>query len=224
MSLTAYNPNDPAQTSFLQALALGETGGSAYAPTEGVGGVNLSGAPTDAYGFPQWAGQGGSHAAGIFQFQPATWDALASQYGLNFQNPEDQATGAWILAQQTDPNISSDLTAGNFSSIQSALASIWPSVTGNAAAPAGLANNLASGLGAGTSLGSSPSNASTSAPSSTSGGSGWIAAIENFFVRFGLIIVGALLVLIALWVLLSKQGVLPSPSDVGEGVAKAVAL
>jgi hypothetical protein len=152
-SFVAFNPNDPVQQQFLSSLALGETANSSYAATEGFGGVNLADAPTDQYGFPQWQGQGNSHAAGIFQFQPATWDALAQQYGLNFSDAGDQEAGAWYLAQQTyntktGGNLYGDLSTGNTSKLNSALASVWPSVSGNAASPHGLAAAIAGGDGA----------------------------------------------------------------------------
>ena len=87
--LVAYNPDDPAQAGFLAALAQGETGGAANSASLGTGQTNLSGLATDQYGFPQWTGLGNSHAAGTFQFQPGTWDAIASKFNLNFQNPQD---------------------------------------------------------------------------------------------------------------------------------------
>lgn len=149
----AFNPNDPVQQQFLSSLALGETGHSSYAATEGFGGSNLASADVDQYGFPQWSGQGNSHAAGIFQFQPATWSALAQQYGLNFADAGDQEAGAWYLAQQTysaktGGSLYGDLSTGVTSKLNSALAAIWPSVQGNAASPHGLASAFAGGEGA----------------------------------------------------------------------------
>lgn len=151
--IVAFDPNDPTQRSFLSALALGETGNSSYAATEGFGGANLENSPTNQYGFPQWEGSGTTHAAGIFQFQPGTWDSLASQFNLNFGNVSDQEAGGWYLAQQayqgkTGRSLYDDLSSGNLGSVNSALQSIWPSVAGNAAAPQGLAASLAGGQGA----------------------------------------------------------------------------
>lgn len=150
----AFDPNDPVQQAFLSALALGETGNSSYAATEGVGGTDLAGdTSTDSAGFPLWSGEGDSHAAGIFQFEPATWDSIAQQYGLNFANTSDQEAGAWYLAQQTysadtGRSLYSDLSSDNYSFLDTALAKVWPSVAGNAAAPQGLAATLAGGGGA----------------------------------------------------------------------------
>lgn len=228
----AYNPTDPAQAAFLSALSYGETGGgnASTSPwTEGYGGANLSNAPTDQYGFPQWSGVGNTHAAGAYQFQPGTWSDLAQQYGLNFQNPQDQSAGAWYLAQQTyakntgGGSLESALQAGNFKQVQNALASIWPSVTGSGAAPMGLAQDLAQGIGT-NGISSSAAQAianDTGANQSSGGGSsagGIVAVIQNFFVRGGLILVGGIVVIAALWMLLSNQGIVPSPKKLVESV------
>lgn len=241
--LVAYNPNDPVQQAFLSALALGETGNSSYAATEGVGGVNLADDTSENdFGFPTWQGEGDSHAAGIFQFEPATWDSLASQYGLNFQNTSDQEAGAWYLAQQTyqsktGGSLYGALSGGNYSSVQSALASIWPSVTGNQAAPQGLAASLAGGQGsnltfpgssssasgASTSSGTSSTASGNSANQSESGVGTLFGDIENWFERGGLIIVGGLIIIVALWALLASQKVVPSPVKVAKDAAGAIA-
>lgn len=68
-----------------------ESGGNPYI---GFGGVDLSGAPLDPYGFPIWKGrmgpQGISHAAGLYQFQPATWRAYAAPLGITDFSPASQ--------------------------------------------------------------------------------------------------------------------------------------
>lgn len=227
MAAVAYNPDDPLQTAFLTALAQGETGGSSYAATEGVGGSNLAGDATDQYGFPQWTGLGNSHAAGIFQFQPGTWDSIASEYDLNFQNPSDQSEGAWYEAEQADPNLESQLQSGDYSAIQSALQSIWPSVTGNQAAPQGLAASLSQAISAEASGTAGTTTGGTTATSGTTGGTtvtpspaaaassgGLFSWIGDQFARGGLIIVGTVVILVALWMLLSNQGVVPGPKKV----------
>lgn len=208
MSVVAYNAYDPVQQSFLSALALGETGGGANAGFLGTGGSDLSGNTTDQYGFPIWSGVGNSHAAGTYQFQPSTWDSIAQEYNLNFSNAQDQNAGAWYLAQQADPDLEADLQAGNYSKVQSALQSIWPSVTGNAAIPQGLAAALASGQGAPI---AGPSTDPTSPSSSASTSTNPFAIIENWFLRGGLIVVGTLVILISLWYLLANQGIVPGP-------------
>lgn len=67
-------------------------------PYKGYGGTDLSKAPLDQYGFPQWAGaipKGGteadrSHAAGLYQFQPDTWRRYAEPLGIKDFSPESQ--------------------------------------------------------------------------------------------------------------------------------------
>lgn len=151
----AYNPDDSTQTGFLSALALGETGNSSYASTEGFGGVNLAGDPnTDQYGFPvQGAGSNVSSAAGTYQFVKGTYDSVASQLGLTDFSQSSQNEAAWQYAQQvygqkTGGSLYQALQNGDYRSIQDALASVWPSVSGNGAAPQGLAASLAGGQGA----------------------------------------------------------------------------
>jgi|SRR6185437_1374928 len=188
--LVAYNPNDPAQAGFLAALAQGETGGAVNSAFTGTGGANLSGLSSDQYGFPSWTGLGNSHAAGTFQFQPGTWDAIASQFNLNFQNPQDQAEGAWYLAQQTyaQKNNGASLetalnTPADYGSVQSSLSKVWTSVTGNQANPTGLASVLGSYISSATTAGTTGSTTTagdTSGSSTSSGGvMNWLANVLN---------------------------------------------
>jgi muramidase (phage lysozyme) len=235
MASVAYNPDDPTQAGFLSALALGETGGNPGAYAIGVGGADLTGAPTDQYGFPQWTGQGSSHAAGAFQFQPGTFDPIAATHGLNFENPEDQNAAAWYYAQSTyaaagGGDLETALqTPSAFAGVQAALAKVWPSVTGNAATHGqGLASDLASGAGA--PIAGAPSGTAGAAGTPASGQSGagagpadFIATVESFFVRFGLIIAGSLIVIVALWQLLSQTGVVPSPAQTAKAAGKGAA-
>jgi len=220
-----YNPSDPTQQAFLSALAYGETGSNGGL-MEGVGSADLSSAPVDQYGFPQWLGQGDSHAAGPFQFQPGTWDQLAAAYNLNFGSLSNQEQGAWTLAsttyqQKTGQSLEAALQAGDYNSVQTALASVWPSVTGGPGNPQGLAGDLASGTGAALGF---PGAATVPAAGSagTAGAGGIIGGIENFFVRFGLIAIGGIVVIVALWQLLANQGAVPSPGQTvkaaGEGI------
>lgn len=231
----AYNPSDPVQQSFLSDLALGETGvHGTY--TEGFGGVDLAGATGNQYGFPTWGGSstgaGPTHAAGLYQFEPGTWDSIAANLGITDFSPNSQNEAAWTLAQQTygaktgGASLEAALQSGNYSSIQSALASVWPSVVGNASNPGGLANLLASG-GAGSQGVLNPGGAT--AP--TSGGAsqslgflGSITDVEQFFVRFGLVIIGGLIVLVALWQLLSDNTDIPSPGDTVSAAGHAATM
>lgn len=218
MATVAYDPNNSVQQKFLRALALGETGNAGLsAVLEGVGGSNLSGSSYDQYGFPQWQGEGSSHAAGIFQFEPSTWDSLASTYNLNFGNATDQQEGAWYLAQDTyaqntgGKSLIDALNSGDYGSIQSALSGVWPSVTGNQANPQGLAAALQSGAGADLS-----GSGSSSSSSSSSGSGGILADVENWFTRFGLIAVGSVIVILALYFILKKYDVIPPISSVAK--------
>lgn len=231
--LVGFNPDDPLQQSFLQALAQGETGGAANAAQMGVGGANLSGSSTDEYGFPLWTGLGNSHAAGTYQFQPGTWDAIASQFGLSFSNSSDQSAGAWYLAEQTyqqktGGSLEDALSSGKFSSVQAALASIWPSVTGNQAAPQGLAASLSSGA---TTSAATPSD--TTAGGSTVDANGNTSRVNGFlngtlgavgsivgdqFSRVGLIVLGVVIIGAALWALLAQQGIAPTPRQLVKSV------
>jgi hypothetical protein len=218
-AIVGYDPNNAAQTSFLGALALGETGTTPWAAIEGVGGTNLSSYATDQYGFPQWGGFGDSHAAGTYQFQPGTWDALAKKYGLNFQSASDQNEGAWYYAQQvysqkTGGSLSDALAAGDYSSVQSALAGVWPSVTGNGSSK-GLAYNLANGKGATLPGGQASTQNAPGAMSVSSDSS-----LTSWLVRGGLLIVGALVLVVALWQMLSQHSSVPSPGQTLKGAAK----
>jgi len=229
MSDVGFNASDPVITKFLSALALGETGGATNAATLGTGGADLSGASHDVYGFPDWSGNGASHAAGIYQFQPGTWDSVAAEHNLDFANPTDQSAGAWYEAQKTyaaktGGSLYDALKNGDYSSIQQALADVWPSVQGNSASPQGLSGALENGQGAnlGLDASSSASSDGTSDSSSGTGGTGIIATIENFFVRGGLIIIGGIIVIVALWYLLSQNDVISSPGDTAKAIAKGI--
>lgn len=216
----AYDPNNATQNRFLSALQLGETGRTPWAAIEGVGGTNLSSYATDQYGFPQWGGYGDSHAAGAYQFQPGTWDEIASKFGLNFQNPQDQTEGAWYYAQQTyaaktGGSLQAALDAGDYTSVQNALKSAWPSVTGNGATGGKtLAENIAAGIGADLPAGD---QASTQNVPGQMGGS---SSIGSWLVRGGLILVGLVILVIALWQMMSQTGSVPSPGSVAKGAAK----
>jgi len=236
----AYNPFDPVQAKFLSSLALGEspTGTNPY--SEGYGNVDLSHQTTDQFGFPVQAVGTPSSAAGPFQFVKGTWDKVAGEFNLNFQNPSDQSAGAWYNAEQTFASAtggqSLEATAaaaeagdtGAAQAIQHALTGQWPSVTGNAAAPQGLAQDLIKGIGATLSPSTTgATSASESAnPSSTpeGGTSGSILTdVEDFFIRFGLIIVGSIIIIVALWQLLSDHTPLPSPGDTAKATGHVLA-
>ena len=224
MPQVAYNAYDPQQAALLAGLAQGESGGASNSAVLGVGGTDLTGASTDQFGFPIWGGTGNSHAAGIFQFQPSTWDAVAGAHDLNFKNPADQAAGAWYLAQdtfkaKTGGDLETALQSGDYSSVQNALAGQWPSVFGNAAQPKGLAGFLA-GIG-GALSGAGPAAPGSAAPAGSGDSATAPNAIEGFFERGGLVIIGGLVVVVALFALLQRSGVV---DKVSRGVGHAAAL
>jgi hypothetical protein len=236
----AYNPDDPVQNNFLSILALGETGANG-SYTEGYGGVDLSGASTDQYGFPQYGGSvtsaGPTHPAGLFQFEPGTWDSVASSLGLNNFSPSSQNEAAWQYAQTTYANatggdLETALQSGQFSSVQHALASVWPSLNGNASEPGGFAAYEASGgtgssaytgAGGGGGSGAGGGSAAGAGQSSTSPSLGFLGSItdvEQFFVRGGILIIGGVVILVALWQLLSEHTDIPSPVETAKGIGQ----
>jgi hypothetical protein len=86
-------------------IVASESGGN---PNVGYGGVDLSNAPRDPEtGFPQWSGRMGpagiSHAAGKYQFQPATWAEGARALGINdFSEKSQDAVYDWTRAKYGD--------------------------------------------------------------------------------------------------------------------------
>lgn len=72
-----------------------ESGGNYNAGYNGRGpAADLSNAPLNQYGFPQWSGnmgpQGISHAAGAYQFEPKTWEQYAKPMGISDFSPGSQ--------------------------------------------------------------------------------------------------------------------------------------
>lgn len=205
-----YNPSDPLQAAFLGDLAAGE--GNA-GPLQGYGYVDLSDYPAGIYGFPLWPGSTDTptgqitHAAGPFQFQPGTWNAIAAQHGLNFQNPGDQAAGAWYLADQTyaaktGGSLESALGGGLWSSIQNALAGVWTSITSD--------NPPVAGSSPSGGAGGSPTPAGGAAQPAAKGG-GFFAPLETWLTNIAgssvFVIVGIVLVMGALVIFANDTGV-----------------
>ncbi len=89
------------------------------------------------YGFPAWPGKDNSHAAGRYQFQPATWLGIRPRFGAwvpNFRHPDDQDWGAWFLAQhdyqaRTHRELLTDLRAGGLGGIGHTLQPTWTSLS-----------------------------------------------------------------------------------------------
>lgn len=127
-----------ARKAFLDALADGET------EPDGVPdgyGYNILCGSTPAHHhtfpsyttFPAWPGWHNSHAAGRYQFEPATWRGVAVAYHLTDFSPPNQDSGAWNLASatynaRTRRNLSSDLVAGKLQWVVRSLYSVWPSL------------------------------------------------------------------------------------------------
>ncbi len=78
-------------TGLEEAVGHYESGGN-Y--TIGYGGTDLSDAPLNEYGFPQWSGKEGpygvTHAAGKYQFEPAEWERYAKPLGITDFSPASQ--------------------------------------------------------------------------------------------------------------------------------------
>jgi hypothetical protein len=221
----AYDPNDPEQNAFLAALARGESGGGSGSQWIGFGGVDLSKAVAGAFGFPQWGGSrteaGPTHAAGIYQFQPGTWENIARRFNLDFRNTADQHAGAWYLAEETyrantgGRSLNADLDAGEHRYLEDALANVWPSVTGNGANPGGLVQAMEIPLPGPFDLGRRAGQAIAGGASEVGGN------IASFFTRGGLVLVGAVVVFVALWFILADNGVVQGPGQLAKAAANA---
>jgi muramidase (phage lysozyme) len=123
--------NAKIRQAFLDALAQGESGGDYRILC---GGGHFTSFDT----FPQWAGFQGpagiSHAAGKYQFEPATWREVAERLGLTDFTPGSQDAGAWDLARRvyaghTGRSLEEDLALLDTSQVASALHSTWTSLS-----------------------------------------------------------------------------------------------
>ncbi len=129
---------------LLDAIAEGESEG--LAKIEGIspyvilyGGGSFEGLPDRAgyNGFPDWPGKDNSHAAGRYQFQPATWRGIVLRFkpGIpNFRDPGDQDWGAWFLAQsdygmRTGHPLYQALKAGQTGDVGDVLQPTWTSMS-----------------------------------------------------------------------------------------------
>lgn len=123
---------------FLDALAVGESGGkdddAAY--TIYFGGSHFHAPPWPA-AFPNWDGVrvGGSmtHAAGRYQFEPATWRQQQAKLKLPDFSPASQDHAAWDLAAavyhyRENTSLLGVLQAKELSGVASALHSTWTSL------------------------------------------------------------------------------------------------
>ena len=136
MTITAAE----ATKAFLDALAVGES--DPVATREGIspyfilyGGGSFEKLPHTTLGFPVWPGRDDSHAAGRYQFEPATWIEQATKLKLHDFGPASQDTAAWDLAATVYHHrlgrvLVDDLLAGNFGHVAGALQSTWTSLSG----------------------------------------------------------------------------------------------
>ena len=114
---------------FLDAVAVGESGGAdddaAYSVVFGGGHFGLPWPP----GFPEWGGvrvgDSMTHAAGRYQFEPATWRGLG---GGSF-DPENQDGRAWQLAGEVKPALLARLVSDSLDGLATALQSTWTSLS-----------------------------------------------------------------------------------------------
>lgn len=125
-----------ARLAFGNALAMGE---SEPADKRGAGYNILYGGDrfSSFDAFPDWPGirvNGRmTHAAGRYQFQPATWAGVRRAVRLPDFAPSSQDAAMWFLARQvyrhqTGRSLATDLLASQFTLIPDALRSTWTSV------------------------------------------------------------------------------------------------
>lgn len=120
----------PTAQKFLRALSPSESSGAniRYVPP----GSGRS--PT----FDTSQGHPGQGAAGLFQFEPATWQRAAQLAGVDPGNMSqaNQERGAWALAQDDyaknsgGRSLQFDLNRGNYAQVAQGLNTTWPSITG----------------------------------------------------------------------------------------------
>jgi muramidase (phage lysozyme)/polyisoprenoid-binding protein YceI len=98
---------------------------------------------SDLSQFPHWQGAQGpagtTHAAGGFQFEPATWNEAQQATGVPDFSPQSQQKAAWWLASNTyqkgtGRDLQADLAQGKTDLIAPALQSQWPSINQNSIA------------------------------------------------------------------------------------------
>jgi muramidase (phage lysozyme) len=126
-------------SAFLDALAVGESGGAdddeAY--TIYFGGSHFE-APPWPTGFPAWGGQRVNgwmtHAAGRYQFEPATWQMQQQKLHLPDFTPQSQDHAAWDLAAEvyharTGGDLAAKLASGDLGDVATRLHSTWTSLS-----------------------------------------------------------------------------------------------
>jgi muramidase (phage lysozyme) len=126
---------------FLDALARGESEPASAPYGDGYTILFGGGRFTDFSEFPDWDGVrfGGSmtHAAGRYQFEPATWDECAARLRLPDFSPASQDAAAWDLAKRVywrrkGSNLEVALAAGTtaaLAGVAAVLHSTWTSLS-----------------------------------------------------------------------------------------------
>lgn len=118
---------------LLDAIAIGET--LVHARYNELYGGKLF---RDYSKFPEWPGQqtpfGMTHAAGRYQFQPATWEWVSNAAKLKDFSPDSQDQGAWFLAMhdyrlRARSELLPDLQMHRMGEIQNALKQTWQSIS-----------------------------------------------------------------------------------------------
>jgi hypothetical protein len=170
--------------------------------------------------------QAGSNALEnyITQHLTATGDETLSQFANSFVNGPN-SSGSWlnttagqnytsVLSQYTGVSANSSLQGVSISNLAAGIA--------QAEGGGSIFNPTGGGANATGPSSSSPSDpgVASNASNTSLGFLGGIQDVEQFFLRFGLLIVGALVVLVALWQLLSDHTPIPSPSDTVKAVGK----
>lgn len=127
----------PQANAFLRVLGAGEA--RSYNAT--YDGTPTGGQVADLSQFPHTAGAQGpagpSHAAGLYQFEPATWQQQQQQTGVTDFSPQSQDKAAWNLASTTysqntnGRSLQTDLASGQTGLIPDALRTQWPSLNAN---------------------------------------------------------------------------------------------
>ena len=132
---------------------------------------------------------------------------------MNFSNPYDQDSGAWYNAQAKyaaatgGASLDADLDAGLFEKVRSALSREWTSLRDN---PSRCLETLAAGAGAELQPGATDTAGTPSFFESP------LQSISAFFVRGGMLLVGSIILLVALWALLSKSDIVPNSLALGK--------
>jgi muramidase (phage lysozyme) len=123
---------------FLDALAVGESEPPGTPRGSGYNKLCGGGTFSDFSKFPEWDGVHVdgvlSHAAGRYQFEPATWHEEAVRLGLSDFSASSQDAAGWSLAvrtyhARTNRELAADLAAGHFGDVAPALHATWPSLS-----------------------------------------------------------------------------------------------